>query len=164
MTIRSILEYPHPRLREQALPVGEFDAGFRLLADDLADTLAAGTGIGLSAPQIDGNLRVLAMDLSEREQAPEIYANPEILSKSAWGLVEESCLSVPGIVGNVWRATKVRARARGRDGELFERTLTGMHAVCLQHEIDHLDGKLFIDRLSIFRRMRLRGELARRAA
>lgn len=158
----AILEYPDPRLRLEAEPVTAFDASLGRLIDDLTETLHARKSIGLSAPQVDDRRQVLVIDLSEDGSAPQAYVNPEILSRAAWGLVEESCLSIPGIVGNVIRATKVRVRARDRHGEAFERDLEAMNAVCLQHEVDHLRGKLFIDRLSIFRRLRLRGQLRAR--
>jgi peptide deformylase len=151
-----ILEYPDPRLRRPAAPVIEFDSGLARLASDLLDTLYANAGIGLSAPQA-GNLRqVLVMDLSESASDPQVFVNPEIIARAAPGLVEESCLSVPGVTGNVLRATRVRVRAADTAGLPFERDLEGMAAVCLQHEMDHLAGKLFIDRLSLFRRLRLR--------
>ncbi len=154
-----ILEYPDPRLRLRCEAVTAFDETLGRLVDGLADTLSARKAIGLSAPQVDDLRQVLVIDNSGGAEAPQVYVNPEILSKGAWGLVEESCLSVPGIVGNVVRATQVRVRAQDRDGESFERDLTDMDAVCLQHEMDHLAGKLFIDRLSLFRRLRIRGQL-----
>ncbi len=156
-----ILEYPDPRLRLRAEPVTRFDAPLARLVDDLVETLHATGGIGISAPQVNHRCRVLVVDLSGDGTAPQVYVNPEILSKSAPGLVEESCLSVPGVVGNVIRATEVRVRARDRSGVSFERELSGMDAVCLQHEMDHLDGRLFVDRLSLFRRLRIRAAAAR---
>lgn len=151
-----ILEHPDPRLRLKAEPVDAFDDDLAKLLDDLLETLYETTAIGLSAPQVGVLKEVLVLDLSEDRSAPEVYINPEILKRSTWGLVEESCLSVPGITGNVVRATEVRVRARDPEGAWFERDLSGMHAVCLQHEMDHLAGKLFIERLSIFRRLQLR--------
>lgn len=156
MTQRQVIEYPDPRLRLRSEPVTAFDKSLAQLIDDLLETLYATNAIGLSAPQVDDRREVLVIDLSGNASAPQVYVNPEILSVSTWGLVEESCLSVPGVVGNVVRATEVRARAQDRNGQLFERDLTGMDAVCLQHEMDHLVGKLFVDRLSIFRRLRIR--------
>ncbi len=161
MTQRDILEYPDPRLNLPAKPVTQFDEDLGQLVDDLLETLYATKAVGLSAPQVDDQRAVLVLDLSEDASAPQVYINPEILAKAAWGLVEESCLSVPGIVGNVVRATEIRVRAQDRNGETFERDLTGMNAVCLQHEMDHLAGKLFIERLSIFRRLRIRAAAAR---
>ena len=161
MAQRDILEYPDPRLNLPTNPVILFDDDLGQLIDDLLETLYATKAVGLSAPQVNDRRAVLVLDLSDDASAPQVYINPEILAKAAWGLVEESCLSVPGIVGNVVRATEIRVRAQDRTGETFERDLTGMDAVCLQHEMDHLAGKLFIERLSIFRRLRIRAAAAR---
>ncbi len=156
MAQRDILEYPDPKLRLRSETVTRFDADLGQLVDDLLDTLYANSAIGLSAPQIGDLRQVLVIDLSDEGDAPQVYINPVIESKTAWGLVEESCLSVPGVVGNVVRATEVRVRAQDRDGQTFERDLQNMNAACLLHEMDHLDGKLFVDRLSFFRRLRIR--------
>ena len=164
MSQRPILEYPDPRLRQRATPVTTFDDAVGRLVDDLFDTLYATSGIGLSAPQLGALQRVLIMDHSGNASAPEVYVNPELLQRSAIGLVEESCLSVPGVTGNVFRATRVKVRAQDQRGAAFERELEGMPAVCLQHEIDHLEGKLFIDRLMPWRRLLLRLRAARRTA
>jgi peptide deformylase len=151
-----ILEYPDPRLRLRAEQVTTFDHALGKLTDDLVETLHVSGGIGLSAPQAGIQLQVLVIDLSGGASAPHVYVNPQILTRSAPGLVEESCLSVPGIVGNVVRATQLRVLARDVAGAVFESDLEGMHAVCLQHEMDHLVGKLFVDRLSLLRRLRTR--------
>lgn len=157
MTRRAILEDPDPRLRLPSEPVDRFDAGLARLVGDLCDTLYAGSAIGLSAPQIDDRRRVLVMDLSETRSAPQVFVNPTILSRgSARGLVEESCLSLPGVSAKVLRAVQLRVAAQDADGRPFERDLADMEAVCLQHEIDHLDGVLFTDRLSLLRRLGLR--------
>ena len=156
-----VLEYPDPRLRRRCEPVERFDEALHGLVDDLFDTLYAGEAIGLAAPQVDRPVRVLVMDLSDDASAPQVFVNPEILSQSALGLVVESCLSLPGVVANVVRATEIRVRAQNRDGDVFERDLTAMDAVCLQHELDHLDGRLFVDRLSFLRRWRIRAAAAR---
>lgn len=161
MAQRDILEYPDLRLNLPSEPVTAFDDDLGQLIDDLLETLHATKAVGLSAPQVNDRRAVLVIDLSEDASAPQVYINPEILAKAAWGLVEESCLSVPGVVGNVVRATEIRVRAQDRTGETFERDLTGMDAVCVQHEMDHLAGKLFIERLSIFRRLRIRVAAAR---
>lgn len=155
----AVLEYPDPRLKMPSDQVTEFDASVSTLVENLLDTLYASTGIALSAPQIDDRRRVLVMDLSEDRSSPEVYINPEIVRKAMLGIVEESCLSLPGLYANVVRATKVQVRAQDAEGNVFERTLDGMHAVCLQHEMDHLDGILFIDRLSFLRRLRARAAL-----
>lgn len=159
MTQRDVLQYPDPKLQLRSEPVTAFDESLDRLVGDLKDTLYANPAIGLSAPQIGALRQVLVMDLSEDRSAPQVYVNPAILSKTAWGFVEESCLSIPGIVGNVIRATKVRVRAQDPAGKTFERDLENMNAVCLQHEMDHLAGTLFIDRLSFFKRMRVRAKL-----
>ena len=156
MALLEILEHPDPRLRLRAKPVETFDGALDQFVDDLLETLYSTNAIGMSATQVGDQRSVLVIDLSETRTAPQIYINPEILSQSEWGLVEESCLSVPGMVGNVVRATKLRVSARDRTGKSFEEDLTGMHAVCLQHEMDHLEGKLFIDRLPILEKLRLR--------
>lgn len=155
MAVRAILEHPDPRLRQRALPVATFDGALRQLVADLLDTLHARGGIGLSAPQLGDLQQVAVADLSGDGSAPQIYVNPEILSRSRTAIVEESCLSVPGVVGKVLRATRLRVRAQDVTGTRFEQDLADMEAVCLQHEIDHLAGKLFIDRLSPLRRLRL---------
>ena len=164
MALLTILEYPDPRLRLTSQAVEAFDASLGRLVDDLCETLRASKGIGLAAPQTGDRRQVLVIDLSGGKAEPEIYINPEILASTAPGLVEESCLSVPGVVGNVVRATQVRVRARDRSGEAFERDLEGMSAVCLQHEMDHLVGKLFVDRLPLLRRLRFRFAAARARA
>ncbi|MDJ0852104.1 MAG: peptide deformylase [Myxococcota bacterium] len=162
MTRLQILEYPDPRLRLPSAPVTEFDDDLGRLIDDLLETLTASKAIGLAAPQANDRRAVLVIDPSGSGSARQVYVNPEILRESTPGLVEESCLSVPGVVGNVIRATEVRVRARNRSGEAFERDLSGMDAVCLQHEMDHLAGRLFVDRLSWFRRWRIRAAARRR--
>jgi peptide deformylase len=164
MAILPVLEYPHPRLRCRSELVRHFDADLGRLIDDLVETLRAKGGIGLAAPQTGDLRQVLVIDLSGGALAPEVYINPEMLATAQPGLVEESCLSVPGVVGNLIRATQVRVRAQDRAGKWFERDLAGMGAVCLQHEMDHLVGTLFIDHLSLFRRLRLRLATRRRAS
>ena len=151
-----ILEHPDPRLRVPCTPVSTFDDGLDSLIEDMLDTMNATSSIGLSAPQVNDTRQVLIIDNSNDASDPQIFINPEITGKSAWGLVEESCLSLPGVTGNVLRATEIRVAAQDRNGNAFERDLSAMDAVCLQHELDHLHGKLFIDRLSFFRRLRLR--------
>jgi len=137
-------------------PVQAFAEDVQELAADLLDTLYATSGIALSAPQLGVLRQVLVMDLSSDRSAPEVYVNPEILSRSKPGLVEETCLSLPGVAGNVFRHTQVQVRAKDAQGEPLERELSGMHAVALQHEMDHFAGTLFVERLSRFKRWRLR--------
>ena len=154
MPVCPILKHPHANLRRAALPVTEFDADLDALIENLCDTLKFAGGIGLSATQIDQHRRVLVIAPVHGQGIPHIYVNPEVKSKAAWGLVEESCLSVPGTSGNVFRATKIQVTAQDKNGTHFTCTLEGMDAVCLQHEVDHLDGKLFIDCLPFFEKAR----------
>lgn len=160
MAVQPILEYPDPRLRARARPVAAFDAGLASLVDDLLDTLAATPGMALSAPQIGQGRRVAVIGSGEGGEPPAVYVNPELVTRSVPGFVEESCLSLPGVSASVWRATRVKVRARDRHGLAFERELAGLPAVCLQHEIDHLDGTLFIDRLWLVQKLLVRGSLA----
>ncbi|GAB5413849.1 MAG: peptide deformylase [Congregibacter sp.] len=156
MTTRRIIELPDHRLREVSERVDIFDTQLQRLIDDLLATLSAHGGIGLCAPQIGTLKRVAVIHVPGDNYGQQVYINPEILASARRGFVEESCLSVPGIVGNVFRATQVHVRAQNSEGEFFEQEVDGMHAVCLQHEIDHLDGKLFIDRLSWLKKLRLK--------
>lgn len=153
MAIRPILIHPDPRLRAVARPVAAFDDGLAALVDDLLDTMRAHRAIGLCAPQIGDARRVCVIDPAGDGAAPDVFVDPAIVGRGrAYGFVQESCLSVPGVSGGVWRDTRVRVRARDAAGRVFERALDGMHAVALQHEMDHLDGVLFVDKLSLLRR------------
>jgi len=152
----NILEYPDPRLRIHSKPVSEFSDELNTLIDDLLETMYASKAIGLSAPQANDHREVLVMDLSGDASAPRVFINPEILANSLPCLVEEGCVSLPGLTANVVRSSQVRVRAQDRTGETFECDLSQMEAVCLQHEMDHLVGKLFIDRLSWFQRLKFR--------
>jgi len=156
MAQQPILTYPDPRLLQPCAPVDTFTPDIARLADDLIDTLYATGGIALSAPQLGDLRQVLVMDLSPDRSAPEVYVNPEITRRRRPGLAEESCLSLPGVVGNVLRYTQVEARARDAQGAVLEREFRGLHAVALQHEMDHFEGRLFVERLSRFKRWRLR--------
>jgi peptide deformylase len=162
MTELAILEYPDPALRRHSSPVTAFDAGLSGLIDELFALLAKTGAIGLSAPQVGRFVNVAVVHVPDDDYGPQAYINPEVLRSAVPGIVEEGCLSVPGIVGNVIRPTQVRIAAYDREGQRFERDLDGMHAVCLQHEMDHLVGRLFIDRLSWFRRLRIKAATARR--
>lgn len=156
MALLNILEHPDPRLRIQSEPVTEFSGELGQLVDDLLETMYASKAIGLSAPQANDHREVLVMDTSGNASAPKVFINPEILSSTSPCLVEEGCVSLPGILANVVRSSQIRVRARDRSGETFECDLIEMEAVCLQHEMDHLVGKLFIDRLSWFQRLKIR--------
>jgi peptide deformylase len=152
MATLDILTYPDPRLRERCRPVGAFDDGLRSHVADLIETMHASRAIGLSAPQVGDTRQILVVDLSEDQSAPEVFINPQLVTKLGFGFVQESCLSVPGVERSVGRAMSVRVSARDVHGRSFERELEGMAAVAVQHEMDHLCGKLFIDRLSWLRR------------
>ncbi len=159
MTQFAILEYPDPRLRKTAKPVEVVDDAVRQLAADLLETMYAAKGIGLAATQVDVHRRVLVIDVSEERNQPLVFINPEILSARGRGPGEEGCLSVPDIYDKVQRATEIRVRALGLDGKPFEMDADGMLAVCIQHEMDHLEGKLFVDYLSELKRQLIRRRL-----
>jgi len=159
MAIRTILEFPDQRLRTRAQPVKQFDAELGRLVDDLFETMYAAPGIGLAASQVDVHKRVLVIDISDARNEPLVFINPEILAREGEAETEEGCLSVPGIFDEVKRAAKIRVRWQNRTGAAFERDYDGMLAVCIQHEMDHLDGKLFVDYLSDLKRQRIRKKL-----
>ena len=159
MALRTILEYPDPRLRTRAQPVTRFDAALGTLIDDMFETMYAAPGIGLAATQVDVHKRLIVIDLSKEHDEPLVLINPEILAREGEANTEEGCLSVPGIFDEVKRAAKVRVRAHDRNGEVFERDFEDILAVCIQHEMDHLDGKLFVDYLSDLKRERIRKRL-----
>lgn len=159
MSTLEILEFPDPRLRTQAKDVETFDAGLSKLIDDMFETMYAAQGIGLAATQVDVHERLLVLDVSESRDDPHVYINPEILESKGDETCEEGCLSVPGIYAEVSRAERVTVRAQDAGGEFFERSLDGMHAICLQHEMDHLKGKLFVDYLSPLKRRMVRKKL-----
>jgi peptide deformylase len=159
MAIRTILEFPDPRLRTRAQPVTVFDAELGRLIDDMFATMYAAPGIGLAATQVDVHKRLIVIDISETRTEPLVVINPEILSGEGTAESEEGCLSVPGIFDDVKRAAKIRLRAQDRTGAVFERDYEGVLAVCIQHEMDHLEGKLFVDYLSDLKRQRIRKKL-----
>lgn len=152
MSTLEILEFPDPRLRTEAQAVESFDEALSELIDNMFETMYAADGIGLAATQVDVHRRLLVLDVSETRDQRHIYINPELIEVEGTETCEEGCLSVPGIYAEVSRAEKVKVRAQGQDGEFFERSLDGMHAICLQHEMDHLKGKLFVDYLSPLKR------------
>ena len=159
MAIRKILHYPDPRLRRQALPVDTVDDETRTLIDDMAETMYQAPGMGLAAPQIDVSKRVLVLDISEARNDLRVFVNPELLTQEGEQTMEEGCLSVPGVYEEVTRAEKVTVRTLGGDGKPFELEADGLLATCVQHEIDHLDGKLFVDYLSRLKQQRVRKKL-----
>lgn len=154
-----ILEFPDPRLRTRAQPVTEVDAALRALIDDMFETMYAAPGIGLAATQVNVAKRLLVLDLSERHDQPLVLINPEVLVREGVEETEEGCLSVPGYFEKVTRAERIRVRALDRNGKPIEFDADGLLAVCIQHEIDHLDGKLFVDYLSELKRTRIHKKL-----
>jgi peptide deformylase len=159
MTKLAILEYPDPRLRKKAAPLTGVDDAMRQLADNMLETMYAAKGVGLAATQVDVHVRLIVLDVSEERDRPLVLFNPEILKREGSGPGEEGCLSVPGIYDKVSRATHIRVRALDRDGQSFEMDADGLLAVCIQHEADHLDGKLFVDYLSELKRQLIRRRL-----
>ena len=147
-----ILEFPDTRLRTVAKPVERFDAGLRQLVDDMVETMYDAQGIGLAATQVNVHQRLLVLDVSENQDTPRVYVNPEIVASEGTETCEEGCLSVPGIYAEVSRAERITISARDADGQPFREELDGLHAICVQHEIDHLEGKLFVDYLSPLKR------------
>ena len=155
----TILEFPDPRLRKKAIPVDVVDDELRTLIDDMFETMYAAPGIGLAATQVDVHRRLLVADVSSDSSDPHVFINPEILEKDGVTVTEEGCLSVPGYYEEVKRADHIRVRYLDRDGRECEGEFEGLLAVCVQHEIDHLDGKLFVDYLSEAKRSRIRKKL-----
>jgi peptide deformylase len=155
----TILEFPDARLRKKAVPVDVVDDGLRTLVDDMFETMYAAPGIGLAATQVDVHRRLLVADVSSDKSEPHVFINPEILEKDGVTVTEEGCLSVPGYFEEVKRAEHIRVRYLDREGRECEGEFEGLLAVCVQHEIDHLDGKLFVDYLSEAKRSRIRKKL-----
>ena len=160
MAILTILEFPDPRLRTIAKPVVEVDDALRQLIDDMFETMYAAPGIGLAATQVNVHKRVVVMDLSEDKSEPLVFINPTFESLTEqMDQYQEGCLSVPGFYENVDRPQKVKINALDRDGQPFEMIAEGLLAVCIQHECDHLNGKLFVDYLSTLKRDRIKKKL-----
>ncbi len=159
MSMLTILRYPDERLRTVAAPVEYFDHKLHRLIDDMLETMYAAPGIGLAAAQIDVHKQLLVVDISEEKNRPLVLINPEILEKDGSQEFDEGCLSVPGIYETVERAQYIRLRACDRDGQAFEMEAEDLLAVCIQHEMDHLLGTLFVDYLSSLKRQRIRKKL-----
>jgi peptide deformylase len=160
----TILRYPDPRLHTVAQPVAAVDERVRRLVDDMLETMYANDGVGLAATQVDVHERVIVMDTSETRDRPLVLINPEIVDRSDDFVVgEEGCLSVPTVYDRVQRHARVTVRALGRDGESFELDAEGLTAVCVQHEMDHLMGKVFVEYLSPLKRDRIRSKLLKKA-
>jgi len=159
MALLEILEFPDPRLRTQAKKVEAVTPELKTLAQDMLETMYQAPGIGLAATQVNVHKRLLVIDISEEKNQPMVFFNPEIVECSGSQEYNEGCLSVPGFYENVERAGKVRVRALGLDGQPFELEAEGLLAVCIQHEMDHLDGKLFVDHISALKRQRIKQKL-----
>jgi peptide deformylase len=158
----TILEYPDPRLRKVAAKVGKVTPEIQKLVRDMAETMYAAPGVGLAATQVDVHKRVIVMDISDTRDELRVFIDPVILSSGGEAECEEGCLSVPGYYDKVTRAAKVRVRATGADGKPYELDAEGLLAVCIQHEMDHLLGKVFVDYLSPLKRARLTGKLRKK--
>jgi len=159
MALRKILHYPDLRLRRVATPVARVDDSIRKLVDDLAETMYSAPGVGLAAVQIDVPRRALVIDISQERNALQVFINPRILMREGTHVIEEGCLSVPGIYEQIERARRIRVTALNRSGEPFEMEVEDLLAACIQHEIDHLDGKVFVDYLSRLKQQRIRKKL-----
>ena len=159
MALLPILHYPDPRLHKVAAPVTIVDDRIRQLVKDMAETMYAAPGIGLAATQVDVHQRVLIIDISETRDQLQTFINPEILERSGEAETEEGCLSVPGIYDKVTRAERVKVQALNTQGEKFTLEAEGLLAVCIQHEIDHLDGKVFVEYLSRLKQQRIAAKL-----
>ena len=159
MAILNILRYPDERLHTVAAPVAEVNDAIRNLIDDMAETMYGAPGIGLAATQVDVHQQVIVIDISEKRNRLLVLVNPVIVSAGGRSTHEEGCLSVPGIYDNIERAERVTVRALNRDGESFSLDAEGLLAVCIQHEIDHLKGKVFVDYLSRLKQTRIKSKL-----
>ena len=162
MSKLTILEWPDPRLKKIAAPVTSFTPEIERLVKDMAETMYAAPGIGLAATQVDVHKRVIVIDVSEAKDELTVFINPEILSAEGEAECEEGCLSVPGYYDKVTRAARVTVRAQNERGETFELTAEGLLAVCVQHEMDHLIGKVFVEYLSPLKRARLKTKLRKK--
>jgi len=161
MALLTILHFPDPKLRTIAKPVTEFDDKLRQLVDDMFERMYEAPGIGLAATQVDRHIRLLVMDASENSDSPRCLINPEILEADGEEEMDEGCLSIPGFYETVRRAEHIRVRAQDKYGEFFEFEADGIEAVCVQHEMDHLQGKLFVDYISNLKRDRIRTKLVK---
>jgi len=161
MATLNILRYPDARLHKQAAPVTVFDDALKRLVADLAETMYAAPGIGLAATQVDIHKQVIVVDVSERRDSLVVLVNPEIVDATGISDIEEGCLSVPGVYELVERAERVKVRAHDHNGNAFTLEAQGLLAVCIQHEIDHLKGKVFVEQLSQLKQQRIRARLAK---
>ena len=159
MSILTILEFPDERLRKKAIPVTTVDQTVKKLVDDMLETMYEAKGVGLAATQVNVQKRIIVIDVSDEKNSPICLINPELIEKEGAKDSEEGCLSVPGFYEKVKRAEHIRVKALNRDGEAFEFEARDLLAVCVQHEIDHLEGKLFVDYLSSLKRQRIKTKL-----
>ncbi len=157
-----ILLYPDARLHKVAKPVDHVNDEIRQLIKDMAETMYAAPGVGLAATQVDVHVRIIVVDTSPTRDNLLAFINPEIIAASGEADFEEGCLSVPGIYEKLKRAQNIRVRAQDADGALFEMTAEGLQAVCIQHEMDHLDGKVFVEKLSRLKRQRILAKVKKR--
>ncbi len=159
MAILPILEFPDDRLRKKAAVIKTVDKKIRQLVDDMTETMYKAEGIGLAATQVNVHLRVIMIDVSEESNDPLCLINPELIEKEGIKESEEGCLSVPNFFENIKRAERIKIKALNRDGQSYELEADGLLAVCIQHEMDHLEGKLFVDYLSSLKRQRIKTKL-----
>ena len=159
LSILTILEFPDERLRKKAAEVKVVDDTIKKLVDDMLETMYEARGIGLAATQVNVHLRVIVIDVSEQKNSPMYFINPEITTKTGIEESEEGCLSVPGFYEKVKRAEQIKVKALNKDGQPFELNADGILAVCIQHEMDHLEGKLFVDYISSLKRQRIKTKL-----
>jgi peptide deformylase len=162
MALLNILHYPDPRLHKVARPVTSFDSALQQQIDNMFETMYEAKGIGLAATQVDFHQRLIVIDISEDRNEPRVFINPEFLHKDGETVYEEGCLSVPGIYDKVTRAEHVKVRAQDAKGAFFELETGGLLAICLQHEVDHLDGKVFVEYLSDLKQNRIRTKMKKR--
>lgn len=163
MAVMTILKYPDERLRTVAQPVEQVDDALRTTIDNMFETMYGSQGVGLAATQVNVHKRLFIADCSENQDEPLVFINPEIIQRDGIHENEEGCLSFPGVYAKVERASQIKVRALDRNGDTFERDADGLLAICIQHEIDHLNGKLFVDYLSPLKRDRIRKKLEKEA-
>jgi peptide deformylase len=163
MALLPILHYPDPRLHTRATAVAVVDERIRQLVDDMAETMRAAEGVGLAATQVDVHLRIIVLDVSEDHQQLQVFINPRLLSSEGEAENEEGCLSVPGIYDRVTRARRIKVEAMNREGKLFALEAEGLLGTCIQHEMDHLEGRVFVQHLSQLKQNRIKTKLRKRA-
>src|SRR6187402_1231197 len=162
MPILEILQYPDPRLNIPAQRVEKIDASVRRLIDDMVETMYAAPGVGLAASQVDAHLQIVVIDVSEDRSDLRVFINPEVTRREGLAVNQEGCLSVPGVYDNVERADSVTVTALDRNGSRFTLNASGLLATCIQHELDHLQGRVFVERLSELKQNRIRAKLKKR--